>query len=133
MFSCFICSNKHGKIVYFFIGVSLRIPLQLYGLMITRNPEIIHFEKLGPTFFWTSLPSHENFVPNFFGRKFGPAKFRKGSTPHLEKLDPIFQNELFFRFPKPRKVCFHALFVRISTENCLFFYWSITSDTTTII
>jgi hypothetical protein len=55
-----------------------------------KSGKIIHFEKIRSNIFWTSLPSHENFVPNFLGRKFGPAKFRKGSTPHLEKLDPIF-------------------------------------------
>jgi hypothetical protein len=64
-----------------------------------KSGKIIHFEKIGSNFFWTSLPSHDNFVLNFFGRKFGPAKFRKESRPHLEKLDQFFQNELFFRFP----------------------------------
>jgi hypothetical protein len=55
-----------------------------------KSGKIIHFEKLGPTFFGPPLPSHDNFVPNFFGQKFGPAKFRKESRPHLEKLDLIF-------------------------------------------
>jgi hypothetical protein len=60
-------------------------------------------EKIGPTFFWTDF--HENFVPNFFGRKFGPAKFRKGSTPLglTCKVGPnfcLFEAELFFRISR---------------------------------
>jgi hypothetical protein len=98
-----------------------------------KSGKIIHFEKIGSNFFWTPLPSHDNFAPNFLGRKFGPTKSRKGSTPDLEKLDPIFQNELFFPFSVNLKSMF-SWSIRPDEHGKMvyFFLWSIPSATTTM-
>jgi hypothetical protein len=70
MFSWFIRPDKHGKMVYFFLWTIL------WCLREIRKK--------------TFLDSHDNFVPNFFGPKFGPAKIQEGLDTHLKKLDPTF-------------------------------------------
>jgi hypothetical protein len=64
-------------------------------------------------------------LPTFFGQKFGPTKFRKGSTPDLEKLDPIFQNELFFLFSVTPKSMFSWSILPDEHGKMVYFFYGI--------
>jgi hypothetical protein len=87
-----------------------------------KSGKIIHFEKIGSNFFLDPLPSPDNFVPNFLGQKFGPVKFKKGSTPDLEKSDPIFQNELFFLFSRNPKSMFSWFVHPVKHGKMVYFF-----------
>jgi hypothetical protein len=132
MFPCFICSKEHGKMVYFFVEQSRQL-LRWRRCPRWSDDNEKSWKIIRSNFFWTITPLGPlpwQFCSQLFWSKVWSDQIQKGVDTWPEKLDPIFQNELFFPFSiKPKSMFSWSIRPEEPGKMVYFFLLSILSST----